>query len=327
MSVIAVDDDFLGVAVRAMRAEQGDAALDSLTWWDLLPDLSDDEIASATFGALRAQGRELADTPALGGLLAQPYTQALGLAPGACVAAISRRSRDRGDVWVVLGAAGDRPVLFDVPGSGAHLVDASELQGQPVEVAGRLSVAEVVVDLVGRAPELSEEAAAAVRHRAIYLARVGAAAEILGAAEQVLGMAVEYSTQREQFGRPIGTFQALRHLLAWGATDCVAVDAAVRRAIELRGHPPVHLDRAVKALAGRNGRRACDRALQTFGGIGFTAEHDHHHFHSRVLVLDALLGSSAELTHQLGGWLRTAQVDPEYPAAVLATAAATGAPA
>ena len=327
MSVIAVDDDFLGAAVRAMRTEQGDVALESLTWWDLLADLSDDETASAVIGALRAQGRELADTPALGGLVAQPYAEALGLEPGSCVAAIGRRSRAAGDLWVVLGAVADRPVLFDVPGVGAHLVDATELAREPVEVAGHLSVAEVSVDLGGRAPALPDEAAAEVRAKAEYLGRVGAAAEILGAAEQVLGMAIEYSAQREQFGRPIGTFQALRHLLSWAATDLVAVDAAVRRAVELRADPPMHFGRAVKALAGRNGRRACDRALQTFGGIGFTAEHDHHHFHSRVLVLDALLGSSAALTHELGAWLRTAQVDPGYPATVLATPSASSAPA
>jgi len=322
VSVIAVDDDFLGAAVRAMRTEQGDVALDSLTWWELLSDLSDDEIATATFGALRAQGRELADTPALGGLLAQPYVESLGMAPGSCTAAIPRRSRSRGDVWVVVGSAGSRPVLFDVVGEGVHLVEPGDLQQEPIQLAGHLSVAEVSVDLQGRAPALPEEAAAAVRARATYLARVGAAAEMLGAAEQVLEMALEYSTQREQFGRPIGTFQALRHLLAWAATDCIAVDAAVRRAVELRADPPARLDAAVKALAGRNGRRACDRSLQTFGGIGFTAEHDHHHFHSRVLVLDALLGSSADLTHELGAWLRAEQVDPEYPAAVLRTAAA-----
>ena len=56
---------------------------------------------------------------------------------------------------------------------------------------------------------------------------------------------------------------------------------------------------------------------QVLGGIGFTAEHDHHHHHSRVLLLDALLGSSAELTHGLGAWLRTTGADPRLTAAVL----------
>jgi hypothetical protein len=58
------------------------------------------------------------------------------------------------------------------------------------------------------------------------------------------------------------------------------------------------------------------RALQVFGGIGFTAEHDHHHHHGRVLALDALLGTSAELTHGLGAWLRRVG-DPGFAAATL----------
>ena len=71
-----------------------------------------------------------------------------------------------------------------------------------------------------------------------------------------------------------------------------------------------------KALAGRNGRRTCERAQQVLGGIGFTAEHDHHHFHSRVLALDGLLGASAALTRQLGAELRS-NGDPGFAAAVL----------
>ena len=73
----------------------------------------------------------------------------------------------------------------------------------------------------------------------------------------------------------------------------------------------------MKALAGRNGRRACERSLQVLGGIGFTAEHAHHHHHSRVLLLDSLLGTSAELSHDLGAWLRTAGRDPGFARAVL----------
>lgn len=314
-------DEFLDAAVRAMDVEVGDHALDTLTWWDLLPDLADDDVATAVIGAARAQGRALADTPVLGGLLAHPFTAPLGREPGDCVAAIARRSPTRGVRWVVTGQTGTRPILFDVPGVGVHLVEPGEVQREVVAVSGRLTVAELSAELDGRAPELDDEVAAPWRARSTYLGRVGAAAEILGAAEQVVALAVEYATMREQFGRPIGTFQAVRHLLAWAATDHVAVDAAVCRAIELRDSPPVRFDEVVKALAGRNGRRACDRALQAFGGIGFTAEHEHHHFHSRVLLLDALLGSSAELTHDLGEWLRTTGTDPAYPAAVLATAA------
>ncbi len=218
----------------------------------------------------------------------------------------------------MLGDVAGRSLLFDEPGTGVFVVDADSVTAETIGVAGRLTVTQVDVDLDARAPVLVEADAAPLagaRRRTWDGSRL--AAEILGAAEQVVANAVEYAGLREQFGRPIGTFQALRHVLAWGTTDCVAIDATVRRAVELRRDPPARFDAAAKAIAGRNGRRACDRALQAFGGIGFTAEHDHHHFHGRVLVLDALLGSSAELTHELGAWLRSSGEDPEYPAAVL----------
>jgi len=124
-----------------------------------------------------------------------------------------------------------------------------------------------------------------------------------------------------QFGQPIGTFQAVRHLLAWAKTDCTAIDAVVRKALLLLDRPPPHYGEVLKALAGRNGRRACERSLQVLGGIGFTAEHVHHHHHSRVLALDALLGSSAALTHDLGTWLRTSGDDPRFASAVLVPSA------
>lgn len=314
---MADDDEFLAVAVKALTGGAGAAALDELTWWELLPGLDDDETAGAVFAALRAQGRVLSDTPAVGALLAQPFAEALGRAPGECVAAIRRPTRDGSARWVVLGDVAGRTVLFDEPGRGVILVDSSDLVRTEIPLAGHLSIAEVALDLGARTPDLAEGDAAPLRDRAIYLGRVALAAEILGASEQVVANATEYAGLREQFGRPIGTFQALRHVLAWGTTDCVAIAATVRRAIELRHDPPPRFDAAVKAIAGRNGRQACDRALQGFGGIGFTAEHDHHHFHGRVLALDALLGSSAVLTHDLGAWLRTSGDDPEYPAAVL----------
>ena len=109
----------------------------------------------------------------------------------------------------------------------------------------------------------------------------------------------------------------MRHLLAWAKTDCAALESVIRKAHLLVADPPDRFDEVVKATAGRNGRRACERSLQVLGGIGFTAEHDHHHLHSRVLQLDSLLGTSAELTAGLGAWLRTAGADPRFASAVL----------
>ncbi|WP_426573988.1 acyl-CoA dehydrogenase family protein [Aquihabitans sp. McL0605] len=312
------DDEFLIASCQAMAGPSGAAALDALGWWDLLPHLADDDARTAVFATFRAQGRELADSAALGGILAQPYVEPLGLAPGAALAPMRRASLRRGEVWTVIGDVDSRSLVFDQPGVGAHVVAAADLVLEPVAISGRATVHEVVVDLTSSAPSLPEAQAEPARVQSQYLGRVAAAAEILGAAERALDTAIAHATDREQFGRPIGTFQALRHILSWAKTDCTAIDSTVRTALLLLDDPPARYGEVVKALAGRNGRRACERSLQALGGIGFTAEHPHHHHHSRVLLLDALLGSSAELTHDLGAWLRTQQPDPGFAAAVLA---------
>ena len=132
-----------------------------------------------------------------------------------------------------------------------------------------------------------------------------------------MALAVDYAGTRIQFGEPIGKFQAVRHILAWARTDRAAIEAVALSARDLDVHAPPRFDEIVKALAGRNGRRACERALQVFGAIGFTAEHEHHHFHSRVLALDSILGSSADLTHGLGAWLRETPRDLGIPRTLL----------
>ena len=128
---------------------------------------------------------------------------------------------------------------------------------------------------------------------------------MLGAAEAALGLATEYARHREQFGQPIGRFQAVRHLLASARVDCVGLISVTEAMVELDGLLPPRYDEIVKAVAGRNARRACQRTLQVLGGIGFTAEHPHHRYYSRVLGLDALLGSSAVLANALATDWRT----------------------
>ena len=311
------DDEFLVTAGRAMAGGSGPEALEALGWWELLPHLDDDEAREAVFAVFRAQGRALTSTPALGGVLAQPFLEHTAIAPGAAVAAIRRSSARRGTVWVVIGEPDARLLLFDEPGRGVHVLDADVVELTPVEVPGGTVVHEAAVDLSAHEPVLPEHEAARVRDRSTYLGRLAAATEILGAAEKAVGVAVEYAGVREQFGQPIGTFQAVRHLLAWAKTDCIALESVIRKGHLFVADPPERYDDVVKATAGRNGRRACERSLQVLGGIGFTAEHDHHHHHSRVLLLDALLGSSAELTAGLGTWLRTSGTDPRYASAVL----------
>jgi hypothetical protein len=310
-------DEYVGAAAQALRADRSGAALAALDWWSLLDDLDDRDHRVAAFALFRAHGRELASTPALGALMARPYATALPDG-GPVTATIRRRSRRRGLVDVAVGDPSGSRLLVDRPGSGAGLVAAEHADLQPIALAGGLTLYEVAVPDDAWEPAVAEHVAAAARATSSRLGRVALALEMLGAAETAVALAVAHACEREQFGQPIGRYQAVRHLLAWATTDCRAIEEAAGAAAGLGSEAPQRFDEIVKALAGRNARRACERSLQVLGAIGFTAEHTHHHFHSRVLALDALLGTSADLTADLGRWLREERPDPQIARTLLA---------
>ncbi|UGQ11927.1 hypothetical protein LO772_35095 [Yinghuangia sp. ASG 101] len=311
------DREFLDAASRALRSAPEVDALAALGWWDLLTDLTDPENRGAALALFRAQGREGGDTPALGALLAQPFLAASGLAPGALVAAIPRQSARRGERLVAVGDVAGRHLLIDRPGHGAFVVPCADVALHPVAVPGRLTLHEVAWEPRAGQAAIAEERAAEARALGWRLGRAAAALDMLGAAETTVRLAVEHARNREQFGSPIGTFQAVRHLLARTETDCAAIESVTRTAVRLGHTAPPHYDEVVKALAGRNALRVCETTLQVLGAIGFTAESTHHHHHSRVLALDALLGTSVELTHALGTRARLTQDDPVLPSALL----------
>jgi len=310
------DQDFLSVSRKAVGASTGSDALVALGWWDLLGELDDPEARAALFALFRAEGLELGNTCALGALTAAPYMHACD-DDGTVVASIGRQSMRGGRVDLLIGDTTVDQILFDRPGIGAALVPASEVTLRPVDISGRLAVHEVEVDAARLVPSIDEATAHVARAKSTFLGRLAIAFEILGAAEAALALAVEHAARRVQFGHAIGSFQAVRHLLAWAMTDCAAVESVAVAARDMYDGAPDRFDQVIKALAGRNGRRASERTLQVLGAIGFTAELDHHHLHSRVLLLDSVLGSSTELTVRLGAWLREERPDPKIADAVL----------
>ena len=317
-SMHETEESFLNSAREAIRRDPGLQAFEDLGVWEMLGDLEDAEARTALFSAYRAHGRELGGSSALACLLAHPFLAESEDRAGSVAMAIPRRSARRGDILLLVGDPSIEYVLVDRLGEGAGRIARSAVSLEPVEVSGRLPVYEISFDPhdLDRAA-VSEEVAMQARPLSAFLGRLAASVEILGAAEGAFEIALEHAKTREQFGEPIGRFQAVRHLLAWARTDCAAVHEVCRQAAALdRGSPP-RFDEILKALAGRNGRRVCERALQVLGGIGFTAEHDHHHYHSRVLLLDALLGSSAELARDLGRGMREGRMDPQTPRSLL----------
>ena len=128
-------------------------------------------------------------------------------------------------------------------------------------------------------------------------ALVAASFEAIGVAERVLKDIVEYARSREQFGKPIGAFQAVSGPLADSYVDIESARALTdwaARAVELED---VHADVAVsaaKASACEAAIRTAERAIQVAGAIGFAWEYSLHRYLRRSMWLDAFEGTSSQ---------------------------------
>jgi alkylation response protein AidB-like acyl-CoA dehydrogenase len=139
-------------------------------------------------------------------------------------------------------------------------------------------------------------AAGGAVEEALHLARIALASEALGGAEQVLEMTTAYAKERVQFGRPIGSFQAVKHRLADMMIEVEAAKSAAWYAACVADERRTELAEAA-AIAKSY---CCDayfdcaaNAIQLHGGIGFTWEHDAHLYFKRARATATLLGSPA----------------------------------
>jgi alkylation response protein AidB-like acyl-CoA dehydrogenase len=124
----------------------------------------------------------------------------------------------------------------------------------------------------------------AAARRMVDRAATALAAEMLGASGRVLDMSVEYAKDRIQFGKPIGSFQAIKHRLADALVDVEGMRSSVYYAAWCiaAGEPGASLAAsAAKAWCSDASRRVMASGLQVHGGIGFTWEHDLHLFVKR----------------------------------------------
>ena len=142
----------------------------------------------------------------------------------------------------------------------------------------------------------SGEAARVIEH-ALHVGSVLLAVEQVGAAQHLLDLAVEYAKSRLQFGRPIGSFQAVKHRLADVMVDIEHARSAAYHAIWALtdGSDDAALAASIaQATASAAFVRAATDAIQTLGGIGFTWEHQAHLYFKRATTDAALLGSAEQ---------------------------------
>lgn len=135
---------------------------------------------------------------------------------------------------------------------------------------------------------------------------IAACADALGAARAVMDLAVEYAKTRTQFGQPIGSFQAVQHLCVDMYETVELARSGVIHALWVSDTPDGderHLAALrAKAFAGRLAGVA-DTAIQVFGGIGYTWEHDAHLYLKRLLGYSAFLGGPDRYLTEVGARL------------------------
>jgi alkylation response protein AidB-like acyl-CoA dehydrogenase len=126
-------------------------------------------------------------------------------------------------------------------------------------------------------------------------AAVMSSAEMLGAARRCLDMSVEYAKVREQFGQPIGSYQAIRHRCAEMLLEAENAHAAVYYAawaLSAGADDAAAASSICKSYVNEAARKVCGDAIQVHGGIGFTWEYDLHLYMKRAKALEPLYGDT-----------------------------------
>ncbi len=290
----------------------------NLTW---VPEANGGVGASALdgFAVIKAAGASalpvpLAETLIAGWLLAKAGLQVpagpLGVACGDLdfangvltgVAPVVPFARVAGHLVAVAPAGDQRQVLLVAAGQ-YQIVEHGGIAGEPWGSVTFTGAKPVAGGMVATAADADVEALGA-------LVRATQAAGALGAA---LELTIQYATERVQFGRPIGNFQAIQHMIAEFAGEVAAINAAADAAAEAFAHADGIDDRAwveiatAKTRLGEAVSKGAAIAHQVHGAMGFTYEHRLHHFTRRLWAWRDEFGTETEWAKRLGqialGW-------------------------
>jgi len=231
-------------------------------------------------------GRALVPGPVLASHLAAGLVD--GAADGSSIVGLVERPAE----VVLVEHLEHLDVLLALDDDGLWRIDLDGLVAEPVtRPLDPLTPLHLVADLPRGEPVGDATDAARWRREGAVLA----AAELLGIAAATTELAVAYAGEREQFGKPIGAFQAVKHLCADMLTRAELARGTVYAAgVTLDGRgvdDPARLVAAAKITAGEAARANAKSCIQVHGGMGFTWEVDAHLYLKRALVLDTVFGS------------------------------------
>ncbi len=194
--------------------------------------------------------------------------------------------------WLLIAAktASGKLGLYEVKASDAEILSYPMIDGG--------GAAEIVLDKTP-ASCLSDDAEAAIE-AALDAGRLALCAEAVGAMDVLKDMTRDYLMQRQQFGRPIATFQALQHRLV---DFSIEIEQARSIVIYAAGNLETE-DRALavakaKNLIGRAGKLVAEECIQMHGGIGMTWEYAGSHYAKRLIMIDHQLGDTEDMLRKV----------------------------
>lgn len=263
-------------------------------------------IASTVF----AEALKTGGSAALSSALAEGcWSVALAIDEGARhdPASLSTRARPHVEGWQLSGrkryvaggiGATHLLVLAEVEQAGIALfvVDATLVRREAILMVDGCDWADIDFDELVLPPEARLPVDASAIERLLDLARIGTAAEMLGAAERALEISVDYLKLRRQFDQPIGAFQALQHR---AARMCVEVELArscveaALAAIDENTSELASLASLAKAIAGEALHLVSNEIVQLHGGIGMTDVHVAGRYLKHARIAEARFGNLA----------------------------------
>ena len=287
----------------ADRRSRLDAALDQAGWRELRTGTPAEPLASGVEAALvaRALARGAADVAFIGPLLAHDLLRRAGAAAedgtARTIAVTSDLGRLAHETGVALDASGST-VALALGGAGDTVIEvAIPASDEPAGVDLTRTVRRLVVDTPATAAAghgtLSPDDLLAWEALAVTLT----AADLVGVMEGAIELTTAYARERRQYGVPIGSFQAVQHLLAEAKTLSEgALSAMLYAAWAVDALEPAEARAAAavaKAYAARSARTVCETAIQVHGGIGNTWECMAHVFLRRTLLSTELFGGES----------------------------------
>lgn len=270
---------------------------------------------------MTALGAGVTSLPYVSGVILCGHVLAHGRENGASAALLEGLASGAARLSFVRGAAGTPiratgaghaltgagALCYDAPGADAFVVSAVLDDGRPALLLAQRTApgitmepyplihggdaADVAFAGTGAILLAEGEAAAALLSAAATRAVLANLAQLVGCLEAALRITADYVKGREQFGRPIGQFQAIKHMLADRFVDAQEARSILYYALSaIEGDHAAQAVAAARLVIGEAARRICEDGIQLHGGYGLTDEYEIGHLYRKALLLDLMLG-------------------------------------